>query len=75
MGLHAVNGCCVQTCERKATIRVQDNGKDWVYFCEPCWEIVERVLELTSAMVKHGTPRQVAAEWASAKVHKELEAG
>lgn len=68
--MRLVHACTVPSCTREGTVTVTDKGVVVGHYCEDCWAIIDLILEETSRMVKLGTPRDVAADWAAAAVHK-----
>lgn len=64
--MRVVRPCDVPPCTREATLEITNHGEHLAWHCEDCMAVIERILASTSVMVKQGTPRYIAADWAAA---------
>lgn len=66
MTLRLARGCDTPLCENEARREITDHGRHLAWHCHDCIDVIERILKATSTMVKQGTPRDIAADWAAA---------
>lgn len=66
--MRLVKPCSVPSCQSEGTVELSDDGRPIARYCPDCWAIIDLILDETSRLVKLGTPREIAAEWASAAV-------
>lgn len=68
--MRIVRPCDTPSCEREGTCEITDKGVHVSWHCSDCIAIIELILEETSRLIRLGTPRYVAAEWAAAAVRR-----
>jgi hypothetical protein len=71
--LRAVRACDTPSCDAEGTCEITDHGVHVAWHCSGCIEIIEGILENTSRMVKLGTPRAIAADWAGGAANRRHE--